>query len=122
MFGRQPSLAILLTSVIVLITSIAIPADRVTEYLEHVERHLIPHYEAARGLDSVWLLQRPFVAYIEVTTMSMWNSEEALTNFFENWPFDEAARDYGALELYSQKHTLLGFRQGQNRGADEPSR
>jgi len=61
-----------------------VPAHTLSRYLEHLEQFLIPRYEAASGLISVFLLQRPFVAYVELVTLSMWQSDEDMTRFLES--------------------------------------
>jgi len=53
-------------------------------YFEHAQTHEIADYESAAGLVSVWLLSRPFVAYVEVMTVSVWESEQALHQFIKS--------------------------------------
>jgi hypothetical protein len=72
--------------VIVRISSTTLLEASLNAYVEHVERNEIPSYVAASGLVSVWLLQRRFVACVEVMTLSLWRSEEALTQFVEKRP------------------------------------
>jgi hypothetical protein len=49
-----------------------------------VQENEIPSYESAAGLISV--LPRPFVAYVEVMALSLWQSDEELTGFIESQP------------------------------------
>ncbi len=48
------------------------------------QTHEIADYESAAGLVSVWLLRRPFVPYVEVMTVSVWESEQALHQFIKS--------------------------------------
>jgi heme-degrading monooxygenase HmoA len=101
--------------VIVRISSIAIPNERIDNYLEHVQRDLIPRYEIAPGLESVWLLQRSLISYAEVITISVWHSEVALASFFENWPFDDAGHEYAGIEFEPRTFVLLTARPREHR-------
>ena len=97
------------------ISSIAIPRPGVDDYLDHVERDVIPRYEAAQGLEWVSILQRVVVAYVEVITISAWQSEDAVTHFFQHWPA-EAKHEYAGIEFEPHNYTLLMSRQGHRRG------
>ena len=61
-----------------------VPAPSLSRCLKHIEQFVIPRYEAAPGLISIWLMQRPFVAYVELATLSMWQSEQDMTRFLES--------------------------------------
>jgi len=99
--------------VIVQISSIAIPETTVNDYLEYVHRNLIPRYEAALGLDSVHLLQRQLLAYVEVITISVWDSDAASKNFFKDSPVDDKQNHLGGIEFEPRTYVLLTSRQGQ---------
>jgi heme-degrading monooxygenase HmoA len=58
-----------------------VPRSELEMYLEHLRIKTIPAYEAAAGLISVALVRRQFVEYVEVATISTWQSEEAMTRF-----------------------------------------
>lgn len=98
---------------IVHISSIAIPDTTVNDYLEYVHRNLIPRYEAALGLASVHLLQRQLLAYVEVITISVWDSDAALKNFFRDCPVDDVQNQSAGIEFEPRTYVLLTSRQGQ---------
>jgi len=93
--------------VIVRISSIAIPNARIDDYLEYLQRDLIPRYETAEGIESVWVLQRRLLAYDEVTTISVWQAEEALTRFFEGRPLNDPNCEYSGIEFESHTYKLV---------------
>ena len=93
---------------IVRISASIVREPSLNEYLEHLQRNEIPHYEAAPGLISVWLLQRPFVAYVELLIISLWHSEQALTRFLETQTQTPAATEtYGSIQLEARNYTVL---------------
>jgi hypothetical protein len=100
--------------VILRISSIAIPKAGIDNYLDHVERDLIPRYQTASGLESISILQRVVVAYVEVITISAWQSQDALTHFFATWPAD-MKHECAGIEFEPHTYTLLMSRQGQRR-------
>ena len=66
-----------------------VPRSELEMYLEHLRIKTIPAYEAAAGLISVALVRRHFVEYVEVATISTWESEETMTRFLgEAAPID----------------------------------
>jgi heme-degrading monooxygenase HmoA len=107
--------------VIVRISSIAIPKAELSNYCEHVRREL-PQYEGAAGLDSIHVLQREFVAYVEITTLSLWDSEEALRAFLEAPPVEDTPRNFMGIEFEARTYTVLVVRHKQepNQGRNEP--
>lgn len=58
-----------------------VPRSELEMYLEHLRIKTIPACEAAAGLISVALVRRQFVEYVEVSTISTWQSEETMTRF-----------------------------------------
>lgn len=104
-----------MTHVIVRISTISIPASRISEYIVHVYRDLIPNFEVAEGLEWVWFLRRRLGTYVEVVTISVWQSEGALTRFFENWPFSEATKEYLGIEFEPRIYTVWASRPGHAR-------
>jgi hypothetical protein len=78
--------------VIVRISSIIVPESLYNLHLTKLQSAAIPQYEAAAGLVSVSLLQRPFVAYVELLTISLWVTEKAMTSFLEGQPLVEGVR------------------------------
>ena len=104
---------------IVRVSSIAVPASKLDRYLEHVEENELPTYETAPGLISVWLLQRPFVAYVEVMTLSLWQSGEALTGFIESQPEPiDLPNDYGVIHMEPHAYELVVRRDGKGAARD----
>lgn len=97
---------------IVRISSIAIPKTKIIEYWYHVERERLPVYEVAPGLDSVHFLQRALVAYYELITISVWDSEEALTVFLEKSTSDSGLQEYAGIEFEPRTYELLLSRKG----------
>jgi heme-degrading monooxygenase HmoA len=99
--------------VIVRISSAAVPAHNLTSYLEHVQGSEIPSYEAARGLTSVWLLQRSLVAYVELMTISLWRSEDAMREFVEKQILaDRAENEYGLIQYEARIFEVAAYREG----------
>lgn len=94
------------------ISSTVIRDSSLKEYLEYLRQGDIPSYEAAPGLVSVWLLQRPFVAYVEVMIISVWQSDEALKRFVANWTVDRATRECKGIQLEPRVYELDMYREG----------
>ncbi len=61
--------------------SVFVPRSELEMYLEHLRIKIIPAYEASPGLISVVLVRRQFAEYVEVATISTWQSEEAMARF-----------------------------------------
>lgn len=71
---------------IVQISSVTVPQSVVSVQIENMPSRTIPTYQAAEGFVSLCLLQRPFVAYVELLMISIWESEPALNRFrAANW-------------------------------------
>ena len=105
--------------VILQISSTAIPESRLTEYLKDVQNNELRSYELAPGLDSVCLLQRTFVAYVEVVIMSIWRSERDLMRFSESWPSrDRIVSEYGGIQIEPRVYSLLMFCKGKMRDVE----
>jgi hypothetical protein len=68
--------------VIVRICSDLVVHENIAMYLNDLSKRVLPLYRAADGLQSVSVLQRELVAYGEVATLSAWDSEEAMLQFF----------------------------------------
>ena len=67
------------------------------------------------------MLQRPFVAYVELLTISFWQSEQVLPRFLEGQsPADEIG-SCGAIQLEARNYTVLISGEGKPQAAeDEP--
>ena len=70
---------------IVRISSAIVPHSMFDGYLEYVHTSTIPVYEASRRTNFSFLFQRPVVGYVELLTLTMWQSEQALTRFLEDY-------------------------------------
>ena len=96
---------------IVRISSSVVPETNLGAYLAHVEGNEVALRASSPGLIAVWLLDRPFVAYVEVLVVSVWESEESMTDSMEKHPpMDEAKSDYGAIQLEARTYRLLASR------------
>lgn len=106
----------MLAYVILQISSSIVPQSNLNDYLDHVRRNEIPSYAAAPGLVSVWLLQRSFVAYVEVMTVSSWWSREAMQKFAENLRFcANAGTEYGSIQLDPRTYEVVVSCDGEHR-------
>jgi hypothetical protein len=86
--------------VILQISSVAIPAVSLRNTWRTPGATKSQHIKIARGLESVLPLQRPFVAYVEVTTISVWRSEKAFARFSASQPsFGSANNEYGGVHF-----------------------
>lgn len=82
-------------------------------YLDHVCATAMPIYEATTGLISVLLFRRPAVGYVELLTLTMWQSEQALTRFLESSPATNGLRgDKGVIHMDPHVYELVASRQG----------
>lgn len=90
-----------------------VPAPTLSRYLEHLEQFVIPRYEAAPGLISVLLLQRPFVAYAELVTLSMWQSDEDMTRFLESQAMPVFPEE-GVIQIEPHAFEIVLSRQGRS--------
>lgn len=105
---------------IVRISSAFVPVSEFTSYLEYLHGSEIPSYEAAPGLISVWLLQRSLAAYVELMTISSWQSEEAMKLFVETQlPGDRAKNEY-VIQFEAHTYQTVPNRDGKMQGADVP--
>jgi len=64
--------------------SVFVPRSELEIYLEHLRIKTIPAYEASPGLISVVLVRREFAEYVEVATISTWQSDDAMARFLGN--------------------------------------
>jgi heme-degrading monooxygenase HmoA len=105
--------------VIVRISSAIVPSSGFDEYLEHL-RTALPNYEVAAGLVWVACLRQPFVAYVEVMTLSVWKSEQAMVRFMESAPTkDNPANPTGVIELDPHAYELLVSAEGKFQDAED---
>jgi heme-degrading monooxygenase HmoA len=80
-------------------------------YLAYLESGVIPTYEPAAGIVRVYLLQRRFVAYAEVLTVSLWRSQQAVGRFVESQSLTQDVRQkYGVIEVEPRSFEVVLFR------------
>ncbi len=93
---------------IVQISSVAVPQSVVSVQIDDMRSRTIPTYQAAEGFVSLCLLQRPFVAYVELLMISIWESEQALNQFTASQlAVDVAERDHDIIRLGLRTYELL---------------
>lgn len=97
------------SSVIVHVSSIIVPQSRATTFLEYVRAAIVPRYGGATGLVSVCFARREFVAYLEILTISTWESEGALTNFGRETVSPDMTQEYGLVVLEPHVYEILAF-------------
>jgi heme-degrading monooxygenase HmoA len=99
--------------VIVRISSAIVPSSEFNAYLEHLRSKAVPIYEAAVGLRWVALLQRPVAGYVEVMTLSVWKSEQAMERFIEGkLSKDNPASHAGVIQLDPHAYDLIESAEG----------
>jgi heme-degrading monooxygenase HmoA len=69
-------------------------------------------YESSTGLISVSLFQGLVVGYVELLTLTMWQSEQALNRFLDDSPATNNDRsDYGVIHMEPHVYELVVSRQ-----------
>lgn len=90
-----------------------VPCSILQTYLHHVHTSRIPAYRAAPGLVSVSVCQRPVASYVELLTLTLWQSEQALSKFLEG---DLAAakdrNEHDVIQMEPHVYEVLETRQG----------
>jgi heme-degrading monooxygenase HmoA len=82
-------------------------------YLNYVHTTTIPCYESAPGLISVSVFQRPVVGYVELLTLTTWESEQALTRFLQDsLATNNDSSDYGVIHMEPHVYEPVVSRQG----------
>ena len=90
------------------VSSVVVPQSMVSVQVEDMRSRTIPTYQAAEGFVSLCLLQRPFVAYVELLMISIWESEAALNRFTaRQFPVDGAKRDRAIIQLSLRTYEFL---------------
>jgi heme-degrading monooxygenase HmoA len=98
--------------VIIRTTTTVVPEPRLNEYLEDVQAQEIATYENTPGFVSVWVIRRLCVTYVELMTISLWVSEQALDQFVESQKSeDRETIAYGAFRLDARIYELAMFRE-----------
>jgi hypothetical protein len=101
------------THVIVQISSTIVHEPQLTSFLAYLENGVIPKYEAAVGMVKVYFLQRRFVAYAEMLTFSLWQSQEALEQFVESqMRIKDVKWEHDAIEVEPRSLEIVFSRTG----------
>jgi hypothetical protein len=103
---------------IVRLSSTVVRVPELNVYTEYVQSAEIARYESTPGLVSVSVLQRPFVGYVELLTVSLWESAQALALFAEEPPRDEVKSPSSVVRLQAHTYELVLFRKGKVRGGE----
>jgi len=94
-------------------SSCAVPEANIAAYLEFAKRNELVLYLSFPGLRAVWLLERPFVAYVEVLILSVWDSEESMMEFVrKHSPLDQQKSDHGAIAITTHSYRLSALLDG----------
>jgi len=103
---------------IVQVSSVAVPESLVSVQIEDMRSRTIPAYQASEGFVSLCLLQRPFVAYVELLMISIWDSEPALNRFTATQlAVDVAERGHDIIRLGLRTYELLVSAESKAQGA-----
>jgi heme-degrading monooxygenase HmoA len=95
------------------ISSAIVPQSQAKDYLAYLQTTILPRYRSAPGLVSVQLLRRPVVAYVEVLTLSTWQTEDSLKGFAEIEPaIDRRGFGYGTILLDARIYEVAGSEKG----------
>ena len=95
-----------------------VPQAKCDIYLANLQSNAIPAYEAADGLVSVSLLQRPFVGYVEVLILSLWVSEDAMARFLQRKPEVDGVKTEGTVRVEPHVYEFTLSHRGTVRGPD----
>jgi hypothetical protein len=75
--------------------------------LKHIKTEVIPSYEQAPGLVMVWVLERPFVAYVELVLLSVWKTAEEMSASREGRTADPVLGRAGFIQLEPRTYQLV---------------
>ena len=95
-----------------------VPHSKCEIYLASLQSNAIPAYEAADGLISVALLQRPFGGYVEVLMLSLWVSEDSVARFLQCKPEVDGVKTEGAIRVEPHVYEFILSHRGKSRGPD----
>jgi hypothetical protein len=65
---------------IVHVSSDFIPGSYVDDFVTHVTSEVVPSFKASPDLISVFMWRRHLVGYVEISIVSVWQNEEAMTS------------------------------------------
>jgi hypothetical protein len=98
---------------IVRISSSIMSQSMFDTYSNRVQDTTIPAYKAAAGLISVSVFRRLVSGYVELLTMSVWQSEQALIRFLESCPpTKKLSSDNGVIHMEPHVYELVASEQG----------
>ena len=98
---------------IVRISSTIVPQSTAELAVEPWRTTILPSYLASQGLIVVCLLQRPFVDYIELMTLSVWKTQEALDQFLQREiRIVIPDRSNDIIQLEAHTYDLVAFHAG----------
>lgn len=104
---------------IVHIASTVVPEFRLNVYEEQLQGWDAPAYAAAPGLISVRWLRRCFVAYVELMTISTWQTEEALKVFLDGQPtLEEIRKNQGVIQLEKRTYEIFMSLKGKHQDSE----
>jgi heme-degrading monooxygenase HmoA len=104
---------------IVKISSAIMPQSLFDPYLNRVQATTIPTYKAATGLISVSVFRRLVSGYVELLTLTVWQSEQALTRFLQSCPpIKKFSNDNGVIHLEPHVYELVASGKGIPRAAE----
>jgi hypothetical protein len=103
------------------ITSSIVLETNSTAYRDLVQQVVVPRYEVADGLLSVFVVTRHLVAYVELDILSLWDSQQAMAQFASAEALTTGVgSDLGVIHLDERTYTVAWARTLQNgESADE---
>ena len=105
---------------IVRIASAAVSETKLDGCVNHIRENVMPKYEAMPGLLMVWLLQRQFVAYVELVLLSIWKTEEEMNTFVTSQPPDPILTGEGVIQIEARTYELSKSLVGHYSRCDPP--
>jgi heme-degrading monooxygenase HmoA len=105
--------------VIAHIASAVVPESRLNVYEEQLRESEAPAYAGAPGLISVRWLHRRFVAYVELMTISTWQTEEALKLFLDSQPtLEDIRKNQGVIQLERRTYEIFMSLKGKHQDSE----
>jgi hypothetical protein len=87
-----------------------------TAYRDLLQRVVVPRYEVADGVLSVFVVTRYLVAYVELDILSFWDSEQAMAQFASAEALTTGVgSDLGVIHLDERTYTVAWARTLHNR-------
>lgn len=105
---------------IVRFASAAVTETKLDGCVNHICKNVIPKYEGMPGFLMVWLLQRQFVAYVELVLLSIWKTEEEMNAFVASQPPDPILTGEGVIQMEARTYELSTSHVGYYTRSDPP--